>query len=180
MKKFVNIFCVTVIGMVFSIATSATAATKQSSVDVSSLTTEQIAQINQKVSEMKQDPKNISASVRKEAEAWGELGANMGKAMVGAAREVGVAANEFSSTSLGQIVVGIVTYKVVGQEILGVLFGPLTLLVGWSLAIWFFTTQKFSQVKYEYEPILFGLFKRKRIKEIECNTDAAQIDISSV
>ncbi len=177
MKKFIAVLAIFIATGSFAFVKPASAATKQSSVDVSNLTAEQVAQINQKVSEMKQDPKNISASVRQEAEAWGELGANMGKAMVGAAREVGVAANEFSNTSLGQIVVGIVTYKVVGREILGVLFGSLTLLVGWSLAIWFFTTTKFSQVKYEYEPILFGLIKRQRVKEVECNNDTAQMQV---
>lgn len=177
MKKFIAVLAIFIATGSFAFVNPASAATKQSSVDVSNLTAEQVAQINQKVSEMKQDPKNISASVRQEAEAWGELGANMGKAMVGAAREVGVAANEFSNTSLGQIVVGIVTYKVVGREILGVLFGSLTLLVGWSLAIWFFTTTKFSQVKYEYEPILFGLIKRQRVKEVECNNDTAQMQV---
>ncbi len=142
-------------------------AAPQNSVDVSKLTPEQVQRINQQVTEMSNNPMNVSATVRKEAEAWGDLGSNMGKAMVSAAREVGVASNEFASTSLGKIVVGIVTYKIVGREILGVLVGSITLLFGWSVAIWLLTTRRFADIKYEYEPVLKGLFKRKRIVSIE-------------
>ena len=151
------------------IATSAFAS-KQTSVDVSKLTPEQIAQINSQVSEMTKEPVNVSANVRQEAEAWGTLGANMGKAMVGAAREVGVASNEFASTSLGKVVVGIVAYKVVGKDILGVIFGSVILIIGYSLAIWMFTTRRWSDVSYEYEPVFWGMFKRQRV--IKCHTDS--------
>ncbi|KAI9549461.1 hypothetical protein GHT06_001861 [Daphnia sinensis] len=82
-------------------ATSAFSTT--STVDVRNLTPEQVAQVQKQVSELSSTPVNVSASVRKEAEAWGELGANMGKAMVGAAKEVGVASNEFAQTGLAFI-----------------------------------------------------------------------------
>ena len=158
-----------IIAMLALVASFNAVAANSTSVDLSKLSPEQQAQITKQVEEMTKDPANISASVRKEAEAWGELGANMGKAMVGAAREVGVAANEFGQTSLGKIVVAIVTYKVVGQEILGVIFGSLILVFGYSLAIWVFTTRRWSKVKYEYEPVMWGMFKRARL--VSCETD---------
>lgn len=143
----------------------------QTTVDVSKLTPEQVQKINQQVSDMTKDPVNVSATVRKEAEAWGELGSNMGKAMVSAAREVGVASNEFASTSLGKIVVTIVTYKIVGRDILGVMFGAMTLMFGWSVALWLVLTHRFANVKYEYEPMFKGLFKRRRIVSIDQHSD---------
>ena len=93
----------------------------------------------------------------------------MGKAMVGAAREVGVAANEFGQTSLGKVVVGIVTYKVVGRDILGVIFGSVILVFGYGLALWLFITKRWSDVQYEYEPVLWGMYKRQRV--IKSHTD---------
>ena len=144
-------------------------AATQTTVDVSKLTAEQKAQINKQVAELANEPTNISANVRKEAEAWSELGANMGKAMVGAAREVGVAANEFGQTSLGKVVVGIVTYKVVGRDILGVIFGSVILVFGYGLALWLFITKRWSDVQYEYEPVLWGMYKRQRV--IKSHTD---------
>lgn len=158
--------------LALSIASTAFAA-KQSTVDVSKLTPEQISQINKQVSEMSSDPTTISANVRKEAEAWGDLGANMGKALVGAAREVGVAANEFGQTSLGKVVVGIVTYKIVGRDILGVIVGSLILVFGYSLAIWIFVTHRWSSVTYEYEPVLWGMFNRQRVVKSSMTDDVA-------
>ena len=163
MKKIVAI-------LALSIASTAFSAT-QSSVDVSKLTPEQIAQINKQVADMQAQPANISANVRQEAEAWGQLGSNMGKAMVGAAREIGVAANEFGQTSLGKVVVGIVTYKVVGRDILGVIFGSLILVFGYGLALWLFTTKRWSDVQYEYEPVFWGMYKRQRVIKSHTDTD---------
>lgn len=141
-------------------------AANNSTVDVSKLTPEQVAQINQQVSAMTKEPVNVSATVRKEAEAWGELGANMGKAMVGAAREVGVASNEFAKTDLGKIIVFIVAYKVIGQDILSIAFGSLVLFFGWGIAIWALKTKAFADIKYEYVPVFKGMFNRKRITSI--------------
>ena len=157
--------------MVLMMVSFTAMATQSTSVDLSKLTPEQRAAITQQVNEMGGSPTNISATVRKEAEAWGELGANMGKAMVGAAKEVGVAANEFSQTSLGKIVVFMVAYKIVGQDALGVIFGTLVLVFGYSLALWVFTTKRWSDVTYEYEPVLWGAFKKARITKIETSTD---------
>lgn len=150
-----------------SVALSAAAQT----IDTSKLTPEQVAALAKKAQEMSSQPVNISASVRKEAEAWGELGANMGKAMVGAAKEVGVAANEFSQTPLGKVVVFMAAYKIVGQDILGVVVGLGILLVGYSLAIWIFVTRRWSEVKYEYDTVMWGLYKRRRILTCETSSD---------
>lgn len=140
-------------------------------VDLSKLSPEARQAVMQQVNELEKSPTNISATVRKEAEAWGDLGANMGKAMVGAAKEVGVAANEFSQTPLGQVVVFLAAYKIVGQDVLGVIVGSLIMLVGYSLAIWLFTTKRWSTVKYEYEPVMWGMYKKARMVEIKTADD---------
>ena len=170
MKKILAILALSVASSTFAFVKPASAAT-QSSVDVSKLTPEQVAQINKQVADMQAQPTNISANVRQEAEAWGTLGANMGKAMVGAAREVGVAANEFGQTSLGKVVVGIVTYKVIGRDILGVIVGSLIIVFGYSLAIWIFTTKRWSDVQYEYEPVMWGMFKKQRVVKSHTDSD---------
>ncbi len=152
------------------VSTSVFAAT-QTTVDVSKLTAEQKAQINKQVADLSSSPTNVSATVRQEAEAWSELGANMGKAMVGAAREVGVAANEFSQTSLGKIVVAMVAYKIAGRDILGIVFGSMILVFGYSLALWVALTTRWSTVKYEYEPVFWGMFKKQRVLSISTEED---------
>lgn len=162
MKKLIAMLALT-------LSLNAVAATS-TTVDVSKLTPEQRARITEQINNLASEPTNVSAKVRQEAEAWGDLGANMGKAMVGAAKEIGVAANEFAQTPLGRVVVFITAYKIIGQDILGVIVGSLILLFGYSSAIWIFATRRWSKVKYEYEPVLWGLMKRARI--VSCETDS--------
>lgn len=139
--------------------------------DTSGLTPEQIAELQIQASKMK-SPANISATVRKEATAWADLGANIGTAMVSAAKEIGVAANEFSQTGLGKIVTGIIVYKVLGRDILGVIFGGGILLVGGVFTLMIFRSTRFAtEVQYEYVPVLWGMFNRRRVVKIESNGD---------
>lgn len=137
---------------------------KVTSIDVSSLTADQKAALLADVTKLKgasSDTKGISETVRGEAEKWGELGTNMGKAAVGAAREVGVAANEFVSTPLGKITMGIVVYKIVGKEVVHFATGLGVLVFFFSLAIYFIRKKPMSSVAYEYKPTLFGLYNKK-------------------
>lgn len=143
-------------------------------IDTRDLSQAQIAEIKKQVSTMKAEtntPVNISKTVRGEAEAWGDLGANMGKAMVGAAKEVGVAANDFASTSLGKIVVFIIAYKIIGKSILGVIIGSLIFNVGTTLSIWFFRSSRWSKVKYTKEPAFWGLYQRQIVVEKDTDSD---------
>lgn len=162
MKKFL---------MIAAMAFASLTATAQT-VDTSGLTQQQIQELAAKAAEMKQ-PTNISAAVRQEAEAWGELGANMGKAVVGAAREVGVAANEFAQTPLGKVVVFLTIYKIAGNDLLGVVFGSITLLVGTILAIWVAKTKAFYTRECESKQVLWGMFNRNIITKVTVDDKVA-------
>jgi hypothetical protein len=143
-------------------------------VNTNGLTADQITQLNQQAQSMKSDPAAVSTKVRQEAEAWGELGTNMGRAMVGAAKELGVAANEFAVTPLGTVVVSITAYKIVGRELLSVAVGSLILVLGYSIAFWMFLTRRWSDIEYEYKPVLWGAFERRKIIKIRNSDDATQ------
>ena len=163
-----------VLAMVMSFSAVANQAPSQ--VDVSKLTTEQAAQIQKQVQEMQQQPTNVSQTVRKETEAWGELGANMGKALIGAAKEVGVAANEFAGTSLGKITVAIVAYKIIGRDILKIASGIATLVVGTWLAV--LGHRRYAwDFKYETKPVLWGVFNRHYVVECKAHDDTAGVMI---
>lgn len=139
--------------------------------DLRGLNERQIAELQAQVTKMK-SPENISATMRQEATAWAELGANIGTAMVSAAKELGIAANEFSQTGLGKIVTVIVVYKVLGREILGVIVGSAILLVGGIFTIMIFRSTKFNtQVQYQYVPVLWGMFNRRRVVKLETDGD---------
>lgn len=162
MKKFIMLFLLVLSTSVFA---------KDSFVDTTGLNAQQQAEIAKQVAQLKENknPVTVSENIRNETIAWTNLGANMGKAMVGAAKEVGVAANEFSQTNLGKITVAIVTYKVIGKDILSAVIGFLILVFGFTACTWIITTRRWSRVKYEYVPILWGAFSKRRV--IECDTD---------
>jgi hypothetical protein len=82
---------------------------------------------------------------------WVALGENMGKAAAGAAREVGMAADEFSRTGLGKIIIVLVAWKVMGDDAMTItgdiidilVLGPLMII---SLFIaWFFNRMLFME-----------------------------------
>lgn len=159
---------------IIALAISTTAFAGVQAIDTSKLSKAQIAELAAKAEEMSAaSPTNVSATVRKEAEAWSEMGANMGKAMVGAAKEVGVAANEFAVTPLGQITVAITAYKIVGRDVIKIVIGSAILFLGWTLGIWILLTKRWSTVKYEYEPVLWGMYKKARIVGISTSDDVS-------
>lgn len=150
MKKFLMILAST---LLMATASAQTA-------DVSKLTPDQQAAIQKTITEM-QSPKNISETARVETEKWVELGGNMGKAAVGAARELGIAANEFVQTPIGRITMAVVVYKVIGQDVIGMIVGLGVLVFFLSLALYFFKAKKYMGVQYEYQPRLFGLYHKQ-------------------
>lgn len=134
----------------------------QTTADISSLTTEQQAEVLKKIEAM-QAPgsKNISATAREETEKWVELGGNMGKAAVGAAKELGVAANDFVATPLGKVTMAVVVYKVVGKDILGVIAGGGVLVFFLSMAVYMVRRIKYKNVVYDYKPTFFGMYNKR-------------------
>ena len=57
-----------------------------------------------------------SPSITDTAERWVQIGANIGQMMGGAAKELGIAVNEFSQTSLGEVTMVMIIWM--RQEIL--------------------------------------------------------------
>lgn len=144
-------------------------------IDTRGLSKEQTAEIAAQVAKMKSPEgqvEGVSAAVRKETAAWASLGSNIGTAMVSAAKELGLAANEFAQTNLGRVVTAIVVYKVVGRDFLGVIVGAGIMLFGYGLIIWVFMTRRFGDCKYEYHPVLWGMFQRQKLVEYKVSDDA--------
>lgn len=153
--------------MAIAMSLSVTAFAAQ--IDVSGLTKEQQAELALAAEKMK-TPVATSTSIRQEAEAWGELGGNVGKALVGAAKEVGVAADSFASTNLGKVVTAIVVYKLIGMAVIKFTVGLGILLFGGAIIAYLIFT-RFGSVKYEVKPYLFGLWNRKVVVERNESSD---------
>lgn len=161
---------------IFAFVVAAIMATSAMAVEVDTrdLTDAQKAALQAQIEQLKtekSDPQNISKTVRHEAEAWGELGGNMGKALVGAAKEIGVAANDFAGTSLGKVTVGVVIYKLMGKDIVSMITGGFILIFGFAMSTWIITTRRWSKVQYEYIPVLWGAFQRRRVVSSDTDGD---------
>lgn len=139
----------------------ASAASAPQSLDVSGLTAAQVAELQQTIAAQKSTPINTAVAVREEVGAWGEMGAGMAKALVAAAKELGVAANDFSKTDLGKVIVAVVVFKLLGGAVMHILVGTavavVSLVVGWLLL-----NRYTFKCTYEYKPVLCGLFLRKK------------------
>lgn len=137
-------------------------------VDLKGLTPEQQDSIVKAANEMRGSRPNVSAVVRGEVEAWGELGGKVGQAMVGAAKELGIAAAEFSKTDLGKVVTVIVIYKLIGRDIIRIITGFAVAILGTLACIWAMRTPVFyDEVTYKYVPTFFGMFNRRRVERFQ-------------
>lgn len=113
---------------------------------------------------MQSAPTQTAVLVRQEAEAWADLGGKVGMAMVSAAKEVGMAANEFASTELGTVVTAIVVYKIIGTELMSLFGGLVILLVGIPLSMWVLMKKSTwaYEIDYEYQKYLGGFLEPAR------------------
>lgn len=139
-------------------------------IDVSRLTPEQRAALLTAATQMESQPASTNAgfseTMRKEVEKWGELGTGMGRAAVSAAKEVGVATNDFVQTPLGKITMGVVLYKVMGHDLIKFAVGTTVFVVFLTTALVLVFRRK-GNVKFDYEPRLWGAWHKKVVVEIK-------------
>lgn len=58
------------------------------------------------------------------------LGTAIGKAISTTAQELGIAVNEFSTTPVGKISIGIIAWKLIGEDLMQIVVGGIVLIVG--------------------------------------------------
>lgn len=150
----------------------------EGTLDLNKLTPAQTAALQQQAQQY--EHQNSSATVRAEVEEWGKIGANIGQALVGAAKEVGVAAADFAQTPVGKIVVFIIVLKVIGGKMIAILAGIALI----CLSIWahkYISNNYIYSIKYEVKPILFGLWNRKiqvgRERDRACHSDLGAMNM---
>lgn len=155
--------------LLFSVALVSNAATSVEgiqSIDVSKLTSEQKAQLLTSATTMASDAKpdvSTSEKVREEASKWVDLGGNMGRAAVGAAREVGMAANDFVGTPLGKATMAVVVYKIVGRDIVKIAIGGVLMLFSLAIGTYFLVRRPYESIEYESVPRWPAFMGSKRV-----------------
>jgi hypothetical protein len=129
-------------------------------IDVSNLTPEQIQQVKGLRDTFQNKP--TAVQIREEAAEWGKLGASLGQAMVGAAKELGVAAADFARTPLGMLVIVVIMLKLIGGPIIGICLGMLLIYLGHRYNR-YVQDHVLRTPTYEVKPVLWGLFNRRYV-----------------
>lgn len=127
MKKFIL-----AVMMFFSVA--AFAGTASSSLDVSGLTPQQTAALSEQINNMKTDSADKLVS---KVDKYVDVGERIGKMMGGAAKEVGVAVNDFVKTPVGLMTAGLIVWHYMGGMMVHVVMGGVMFATTFGLLFWY-------------------------------------------
>lgn len=127
-----------------------------SSEDISSagfndLTTQQQAEILKMVADKKQTAIEVvaAAPVVDQAQKWVDLGGSIGKGLASTARELGVAVNDFSQTSIGKWTMFLIVFKIMGSTIIHIFGGLIFLIFGITFTTIILNRQNPMTIKYD-------------------------------
>lgn len=99
-------------------------------VDTRGLSNAQIAELQLKAEEMK----GGTLPSKSEIKEYAELGQAVGTAIASTAKELGVAAEEFSHTNVGKITIFLIAWQLVGEQVIQAIVGSCLLIV--SIFLW--------------------------------------------
>jgi hypothetical protein len=71
-----------------------------------------------------------AALTEDKVEKWVKIGSNIGQGLAGAAKEVGVAVNDFSQTPVGQLTMLLIVWHMIGAQLIHVFGGIMIWIVG--------------------------------------------------
>lgn len=162
MTRFLTIFAL----MLSVIATPVMAARSETiTVDTSKLTQAQMDSLQRMVESTKSPDAQITENISRLA-TWGTdlavASEGFAKALGIAARELGIAANDFLATDAGRLTAAIIIWKVLGKGLVALVIGTLLLVI--SIGIYFKVVQRCMVSEYTYKPrsLLFGLIKYEK------------------
>ena len=79
----------------------------------------------------KASQKDVIPSMTKDkVEKWVKIGSNIGQGLAGAAKEVGVAVNDFATTPVGQLTMMLIVWHMIGAQLIHVFGGIMIWIVG--------------------------------------------------
>lgn len=123
----------------------------------------QKAELAVKVSEMASQQKAPAVPTIGTVEKWAGFGQQIGSALAGTARELGIVANEFIKTPAGQVTMYLVIWKVMGSEVVHVGAGLLILSI--FVPLWIYLFRRMCIIKgFNIKTITDDAGKTKNVK----------------
>ena len=131
--------------------------------EFNNLTEAQKLQIAQQINELSTEngvvntvADNMPLVTPEKVDEWVVLGEKFGMMLGGAAKELGIAANEFATSPLGMVTMGVIIWNYAGDDLYGFILGMLWL--GIMIPVWTFL---FFKIAYPVES--YADVKKKRL-----------------
>ena len=103
-------------------------------------------------------------------EKWVKIGSNIGQGLAGAAKEVGVAVNDFATTPVGQLTMLLIVWHMIGGQLIHVLGGILIWIVGIAIIRHMVARAYPSKITYSKEvKNWFGNYAIEKVEPIAIN-----------
>ena len=120
-------------------------------IDTHGLTNEQKAELVKQVEQMKSAANAIDANIPTVAQIdqWANVGEHIGKMMGGAAKEVGVAVNDFVKTPVGVMTAGLIIWSYMGSMIVHVVSGWAMLIIMFGILTYIVKINKHYDITYD-------------------------------
>lgn len=122
------------------------------------LTDEQKADVIKQIAQSQTSTPIAAQATPQKIGEWVDLGTKIGQMMGGAAKEVGIAVNDFVKTPVGQWTMAMIIWKFMGSVIIHVFGGLLVLTVGLSIILFF--SRRLRTCTIVYDPERKDLFGR--------------------
>lgn len=140
-------------------------------IDTNGLTEAQKAQLVQQAEQMKNATPLDTAN---KVDQWVNIGEKIGKMLGGAAKEVGIAVNEFVQTPVGKMTAVLIVWNYMGSMIVHVLSGWALLIITFSLLLWYSKRVTGLEITYDKEAgrNWLGRYPILKIKRDDMPSDA--------
>ncbi len=126
---------------------------------VDGLTEEQVAKLQLDAAKMKAAP--AKGNVTDRMAEYAEIGQKYGVALAATAKELGVAADELLDTTVGKVALVLIVWKVMGDDLLGVVVGIPYMVLGFFA--WFYMFRRMCVIKTVTKEPIEGRWLRKKI-----------------
>ncbi len=151
--------------LVFALAVAAPMAHAETAT-ITGLTEEQKAELLLKGAQMKSAP--AKGDVTDKMAEYAEIGQKYGVALAATAKELGIAADEILNTTVGKIALVLIVWKVMGEELVGIIVGIPYMVLGFLA--WFYMFRRMCVISsVTREPVEGSYFKKKTV--VYHNTD---------
>ena len=170
MKKFIAI-----VALMFSFnAVAALTTDSVANAGFSKLTEAQKAEVIKQIADASSKNKDVVVPSEEKVEKWVKIGSQVGQGLAGAAKELGVAVNDFAKTPVGQLTMALIVWHMMGGVIVHVVGGILIMVVGLWFVKFMFNRAYPDKITYSKEhKNIFGNFAIENVQRTPVQDDNA-------